>query len=126
VEQIAELVKQGVSRDADIRKAQPAPPDPRVAQLTAELGEARRIDSLTAHLSRELGALYPNFVSISLARDLAPADSLTASADSVPLTAVATWQRLPVGTEQERVRRFIMLRLVRDQVQVTHVVRRRR
>jgi uncharacterized hydrophobic protein (TIGR00271 family) len=126
VEQIAELVKQGVSRDADLRKAQPAPLDPRVAQLTAELGEARRIDSLTAHLARELGALYPNFVSISLTRDLAPSDSLTAPADSVPLMAVATWQRLPERTEQERVRRFIMLRLVRDQVQVTHVVRRRR
>ncbi len=126
VEQIAELVKQGVTRDADIRRAQPAAPDPRVAKLTAELAEAQRIDSLTARLSRELGALYPTFVSLSLAREISPSDSLMARADSVSLNAVATWQRMPARAEQERVRRFIALRLVRDSVQVAHVVRARR
>jgi hypothetical protein len=92
-------------------------------ELEASLSRTNRNDSLTAGLSRELGALYPTFVSLSVAREVMPADSLT---DSLGMNVVATWQRLPARAEQERVRRFLSLRLEDDSVQVSHLVRTRR
>ena len=121
-EQIAELMRQEVS-DTDARRPSAPPPDPRVMALEASLSRTHRNDSLTAGLSRELGALYPTFVSLSVARAVMPADSLT---DSLGMNVVATWQRLPARAEQERVRRFLSLRLEDDSVQVSHLVRTRR
>jgi uncharacterized hydrophobic protein (TIGR00271 family) len=121
VEQIAELVKQGVG-DTDARRRAADGPDPRVGALEAEATKVRHADSLTMELARELGILYPTFVSLSVARAVLPPES---TADSLRMNAVAAWQRLPARSEQERVRRLLMLRLANDSVQVVHVARPR-
>jgi len=100
--------------EAGFPKVVSAPISAPTAADSVELAALKREVLPVAELARELGALYPSFRSLSLAREAGIADTSA----TVPrrVSAVARWQRLPNATELRRVRDFLALRLPDDSV----------
>ncbi|MDZ7632346.1 MAG: DUF389 domain-containing protein [Gemmatimonadaceae bacterium] len=126
IQQISDLVRQGVFRDLDARaQTSASAPDPRVAVLEAELVRSRGAVLPIAPLATELGALFPTFRSLSVAPIVSAKSSTATTNDSTAvLSALVGWSRLPSKADQQKVRDFIAVRLQRDSIRLTSTLER--
>lgn len=126
IQQISEVVRQGVFHDIDARvQKSSSAPDPRIVALEAEVLRSRAGVLPVAPLAKELGALFPTFRSVSIARVVAAKVSAADPSDSSALlNAVVGWSRLPSAADQQKVRAFLSLRLQRDSVRLTSILER--
>ena len=126
IQEISDAVRQGVFRDLDARvQTSSSVPDPRIGALEAELRHSRTRTLPVAPMAKELGALFPEFRSLSVARVVTVTSSAMPAIDSAGLlNAVVGWSRLPSRAEQEKVRQFLALRLQRDSIRLTSTLER--
>jgi uncharacterized hydrophobic protein (TIGR00271 family) len=144
IQEITDVVRQGMLRDIDARAQQSnSAADVRLVALEAEVQRSRASVLPVSELTAELAALYPAFRSLSVAPVItassasasassasASASAASASIKALPaasvsdsttaLRAVVGWSSLPGRDVQQRVRTFLALRLHRDEIQVTN------
>lgn len=142
IEKIGQMVRQGILEDLYKRSEEAlGSREERIRTLEAEVLRLRSGQYPVTDLARELPALYPELVSISVGQTIhtrpepdtaasaAPAAS-TASAASATVAAaippqptvmvVATWRTAPPVAQQERLRAFLQQRLKAEQLTLIH------
>jgi len=120
VEQIVKAVKQDVLDDASRRDQESLAP--RLRDLEGEIERLRPLEFPVQALTREMAALHPGLVSLGVGREAA-ADAAVADAP-LQLVVVASWRRLPVRQDQDRLRAFCAQRLAAPSLRLVNVSER--
>jgi len=132
VEEITELIRQGVLKDADARMntrrdLSTGTVESLARPLQEEFARIRAGELPTAQLARELGVLYPSLSSLAMGRvatvAVVAADT-TRVASPMPISVVASWKEVPNTSEVARVRAFLALRLGTESIRLTNIVAR--
>ena len=125
LDELAELLRQGVLKDVQTRDAKSSPEDAqRVADLQAEVVRLRAAELPSRRLFAELQALNPGLLSLALGRVVTAGDTAAAQGSRQPVSVVATWSRTPDRRETSRLKAFLTTRLAVDSVELTNVEQR--
>ena len=125
VEEIGDLVRQGVLKDMTTRDAKSTAADAqRIAALQADVVRLRAAEILSRVLFTEMRALNPGLLSLAVGRIVTAGDTSAVPRPDQPMGVVATWRRVPDRRETSRLRAFLALRLKVDSVELTNVQQR--
>lgn len=125
LDELADLLRQGVLKDVSTRDAKSSSDEAqRIADLQAEVVRLHAAELPSRRLFAEVQALNPGLLSLAVGRVMSAGDTTSAQDSRQPVSVVARWRRTPDRRETARLRAFLATRLAVDSVELTNVEQR--